>query len=193
MVMATQPKRIRAEDVPRIPIDDPASTGYELVDGELIAIMGARPGHAWLIIEVGHLLREHVRATGAGAVFADIWCHLSLPYDRERLRAPDVAYFGPEKLPLIRHDEIPRVPPDLAVEIHSPTNYRKRGDFQQRVRDFVEAGVPLLWTIHPDARYAMVYRPDGSARMVREAEVLEGEDILPGFTLEFGRLLNAMP
>ena len=75
----------------------------------------------------------------------------------------------------------------------SPTNQRKRGDFQQRVRDYLDAGVRLLWVIYPDPAYAMVYRPDGSARMVRESEALEGEDVLPGFRLDLGELFRGMP
>lgn len=191
--MATRPRRLRAEDVPRIPVTDPGITGYELVDGELVAVMPAKRPHAWLVAELVRRLGNHVVDAGAGAVYADVWCHTPLDRDPERLRAPDIAYFSEAKLERAKGDEIFRVPPDLAIEVFSPTNQRRRGDFQQRVRDWLDAGVRLLWVIYPDPEYAMAYRPDGSARMVREHESLDGEDVLPGFRLDLGELLRGMP
>jgi hypothetical protein len=47
--------------------------------------------------------------------------------------------------------------------------------------------------IYPDPKYAMVHRPDGSARMVRETAALDGEDVLPGFRLELRDLFDAVP
>jgi Uma2 family endonuclease len=191
--MAIQPHSLRAEDVPRIPVTDPAISGYELVNGELVPVMPAKRTHSWLAVEVARRLGNHVLETGTGAVFADVWCNLRLPRDPERLRAPDVAYFGDEKLAAAGNDEIFRVLPDLVIEIYSPTNWRRRGDFQQRVRDYLDAGVGLLWVIYPSAGYAMVHRPDGSARMVRETDALEGEDVVPGFRLLLGELLSSIP
>lgn len=54
----------------------------------------------------------------------------------------------------------------------------------------MDAGVPLLWVIYPAAAYALVHHPDGTARMVRETEALDGEDVLPGFRLHLGELLR---
>lgn len=155
--------------------------------------MAAKPEHAWLMIRIARRLDEHVESAGTGAVFGDVWCKLNLSYDRERLRGPDVAYFSNEKLARRHKGDFFREPPDLAVEFHSDTNYRKGADFQQRVRDFVDAGTRLLWVIHPDPKYALVYRADGSARIVRETDVLDGEDVLPGFQLDLGELLRRIP
>ena len=54
--------------------------------------------------------------------------------------------------------------------------------------EYVEAGVRLIWAIDAHSRTAVVYRPDGSARLVRSDEALEGEDVLPGFRLELREL-----
>ena len=191
--MATEPRRIRAADVPHIPVTEPESTGYELVDGELVPVMPATRNRSRVAGTVFFRMQAHLQQTRVGAVYADVWCHLDLPYDPERLRAPDVAYFGPAKLEAAGNDEIFHVVPDLAVEVFSPTNRRKPGDFQQRVRDYLDAGVPLLWIIYPDARYAMVHRQDGTANMKREGEALDGEEILPGFRIELDDLFRELP
>lgn len=52
------------------------------------------------------------------------------------------------------------------------------------------AGVRLLWVIYPEARYAVAYRPDGAARLLRERESLDGEDVLPGFHLPLDRIFD---
>ena len=56
------------------------------------------------------------------------------------------------------------------------------------MRDFLEAGSRLVWLIAPQARSATIYRPDGSARLVREPESLDGEDVLPGLSIPLGEL-----
>jgi len=188
--MATQPRPLRAEDVPHIPLADPASKGYELVNGELVSVTPANRPHAWLTGEVGRRLGNHVSAADAGRVFVDVWCRLRVSYDPERLRAPDVAFFSNEKLAANPSGDVFHVPPDLAVEIHSTTNDRNRKDFDQRIRDYLDAGVQLLWVIHPEARFAVAYRSDGSAQMLRETDTLDGEDVLPGFRLDLGPLFE---
>ena len=188
--MATQPRRLRADDLRHIPVDDPAVSGYELVNGELVPVMPANPHHAELIIEIGALLRSFVKGRQLGRVFADPWVRLRLEQDAERVRAPDIAFISNVKLQQSGGvpDDYFRVVPDLVVEIHSPTNRRERHDFQQRIRDYLDAGVPLLWVIYPEARYAIAFRADGSARVLREHEGLDGETILPDFQLPLQEL-----
>jgi Uma2 family endonuclease len=52
------------------------------------------------------------------------------------------------------------------------------------------AGVPLVWAIDPHSRSAMTYRPDGSARLVREDEVLDAGEIVPDFLLPLATLFG---
>jgi Uma2 family endonuclease len=58
--------------------------------------------------------------------------------------------------------------PDFVVEIDLRSAKKPAG--QQRILDYLEAGVRLVWAIDPHSRSAMVYRPDGSARLVRGDE-----------------------
>jgi Uma2 family endonuclease len=190
--MATNLGRLRAVDVLDISVPDDIS-GYELVDGELVPAMGSRRRHSWLSVRLTVLFSAHVDKASGGAVYHDVWCWLKLPKDPERLRAPDIAYFGEAKLAGAGEGEIFPFPPDLAVEIYSPSNPKRPGYFPGRVRDYLDAGTPLLWVIYPDAGYAMVHRPDGSARMVREMGSLDGEEVLPGFTIQLGELFSGMP
>jgi Uma2 family endonuclease len=190
--MDNDSRGLKAVDVPTIPVPDDIS-GYELVDGQLVPVMPSKRRHSWLSAQLTVRLFRYVEDVGMGAVYPDVWCRLKLAKDPERLRAPDVAYFGNAKLTEAGEGDIFPFPPDLAVEIHSPTNLKRLGDFQLRLRDYVDAGTPLLWVIYPDAGYAMVHRPDGSARMIRESEALDGEEVLPGLRIELRDLFRGMP
>jgi Uma2 family endonuclease len=112
----------------------------------------------------------------------DVGFVLRLPADPERVRAPDVAFVSSSRLP---EGRLPTgfLPggPDLAVEVLSPTD--NPVDVQQKVRDYLEGGTRLVWVIAPQAKSVTVYRADGTARLLRPQEELEGEDVLPGLTI----------
>lgn len=63
-------------------------------------------------------------------------------------------------------------------------------DGQQRVVDYLEAGVQLVWGIDPHSRSATVYHGDGSTRLLRDADALDGEDVVPGFVLPLAELFS---
>ena len=69
----------------------------------------------------------------------------------------------------------------LAVEVELSSGRKPGG--MQRVRDYLEAGVALVWAIHPRRRAATVYRQDGSRTELGETDSLDGEDVVPGFRL----------
>jgi Uma2 family endonuclease len=57
------------------------------------------------------------------------------------------------------------------------------GDVQQKARDWLDAGARLVWVVAPEAKTATLYRADGSARLLREGDHLDGEDVLPGLLI----------
>lgn len=69
--------------------------------------------------------------------------------DPVAVRAPDVAF--------VQRDGIPSEPvrgfaefvPDLAVEVRSPSD--RIGELPAKVRDWLNAGVTLLWVVDPRA------------------------------------------
>ncbi|HUF51603.1 MAG TPA: Uma2 family endonuclease [Longimicrobiales bacterium] len=99
-----------------------------------------------------------------------------------------VAFVRLEKLEGIDRERLFRGVPDLAIEIDLESG-SKPGS-RQRIVDYLEAGTALVWAIDPRSRTAMAYRPDGSARLVREHEALDGEDVVPGFSLPLAELFD---
>jgi Uma2 family endonuclease len=188
--MATDPARIlTADDVLDLPVPDDA-IGFEFVDRVPVPVMPASPIHGWLIVEVSHRLRLHVERAGLlGRVYSDATFILKLPADPERMRAPDVAYVTRDKIDAHPNPARPfRCVPDLAIEIDL-TSAKKPGG-QQRILDYLQAGVPLVWSIDPHSRSATAYRPDGSARLLQSHEVLDAAEVVPGFRLPLAELFG---
>jgi Uma2 family endonuclease len=50
------------------------------------------------------------------------------------------------------------------------------------VADWLNAGTRLVWVVDPDRKLVRVYRRDGSESTVTDDAVLDGEDVLPGFS-----------
>ena len=78
--------------------------------------------------------------------------------------------------------------PDVVVEVLSPSDTSSA--MQEKTLDYLQAGARLVWIVDPRARTVTVFRSDGSARIVREHEVLDGEDVLVGFSVELTELFG---
>jgi Uma2 family endonuclease len=76
--------------------------------------------------------------------------------------------------------------PDLAVEIVSPSE--TADEVRAKVRDYLAAGTPLVWTIYPRTREVVVHTADGLARAYSDSDVIEHPDVLPGFTCAVAEL-----
>jgi len=177
--MATK-ARLTAEDLWRLGEGD---LRRELVNGEVIEMTPVGGVHGQITARISRRLAEYVEAQGGGVVLVgDVGFVLNLPYDPERVRASDIAFVPSQRLPEGRLPEgFLKGAPELAVEVLSPSD--NPVDVQQKARDYLEAGARLVWVIAPQAKAATVYRADGSARLLREAEHLNGGDLLPGLTI----------
>ncbi len=71
------------------------------------------------------------------------------------------------------------IPPDLAVEVIFPGDVHYQTD--RKTQEYLDAGVPLVWTINPDIRTVLIHRADGSIVGVRESGELDGEGVIAGF------------
>jgi Uma2 family endonuclease len=155
----------------------------ELVNGQVVEMPLPGGLHGRVMVRIASRLDGHVRQHGGGEVVGgDVGFVLHLPNDPERVRGPDVAFVATERLPEGRLPEgFLDGAPDLAVEVLSPSD--NPVDVQQKVRDWLEGGARLVWVVTPQARAVTVYHPDGSARLLRDQEVLEGEQVLPGLAI----------
>jgi Uma2 family endonuclease len=159
----------------------------ELVRGRLMVSEPPGYRHGAVAAEVLFRIMQHVKLQGRGQVFAaETGFHLAR--DPDTVRAADVAFLSRDRLP----DPIPpgyaALGPDLVVEVLSPRD--RPGAVLAKVGDWLDAGSRLVWVIDPVRREGRVYRADGSESLVKDDEVLDGEDVLPGFRCVLGEVLR---
>ncbi len=171
------PGSAREEDV--IAVHDHEGLLCELVDGILVEkVMGYYESRvaAILIQLLGNFLHQTRLGIVAGA---DGMMKLAAGL----VRIPDVSFVSWSRLPdgVVPRVPIPRLSPDLAVEVLSEGN--TEAEMKRKVGEYFAAGARQVWLVHTDPRAVEVFSaPDRSARF-GESDTLEGGDILPGFTL----------
>jgi Uma2 family endonuclease len=188
--VATDRPPLVPEDVLELALPD-GVIGYELVDGVPVPVSPASLRDGRIMGEVYRALANHIETHGTGGeVYVDGGFVLGLHRDPRRMRGPDVAFVSGQKL----REHGPagfgfgHYAPDLAVEVELSSG-RKPGGLQ-RVRDYLDGGVTLVWTIHVQRRAATVYRQGGSTIELGAADSLDGEDVVPGFRLPLAKLLD---
>src|SRR5579859_2808534 len=99
------------------------------------------------------------------------------------VRIPDVAFTHWDRLPGRRYPAapVPQLAPNLAVEVLSQSN--TPGEMAAKRQDYFGAGVELVWEVDPDARTATIYTTPTQATLLTTADTLDGDSVLPGFTL----------
>jgi Uma2 family endonuclease len=107
------------------------------------------------------------------------------------VRSPDASWLIMDKWNRLTEYEKERfapVCPDFVAEIR-----RKSDDLKylvDKMQEYIENGAQLGWMIDRFDKKAYIYRADGSVEIVGINVVLSGEDVLPGFSLDVGKLIK---
>jgi Uma2 family endonuclease len=158
----------------------PKEARFELVAGELKP-MSPNPGsiHGALASFLDGILGIHVRRNKLGVVLSNDAGFL-LERDPDTVLGPDLSFIRAERLAVqpLTEGYWPG-PPDLAIEIRSPSTTRK--EFRDRALALLAAGIPLVWMVDAASRTVTVYRSATDVEILSEGADLEAPDILPGF------------
>ena len=103
-------------------------------------------------------------------------------------RSPDVSFVAAGRLDTETNRPFPELAPDLAVEVVSPSDRPRQ--ILDKVGEYLQAGVRLVWVIEPKKRQATAYRGLTDVRVIDAAGSLDGEDVLPGFTCRLADILD---
>lgn len=160
----------------------------ELIRGELQRMPPAGGEHGEIGVELTGHLWHYVREHHLGKTYSADTGFI-LERDPDTVLAPDVAFIRTERLPskADRVGFLP-VPPDLAVEVISPSE--RRGAIATKAELYLGTGVRLLWLVRPRTRTIEVHRADGSHQVLHMDDALDGEDVVPGFHLPVAELFR---
>ena len=152
----------------------------ELIRGVLCETMPTGQEHGEIAALLTAELVVFARDRALGRITtsdAGVW----LERDPDTVREPDIAFFSAAKVPPgLRVTGYSETVPDLVVEIASPSDSRR--EVHDKAHMWLNHGVRLVWIVQPETRSVDVYRPDGEIATLGEQDILDGLDVLPGFT-----------
>ncbi len=181
----TEQKLLTADDLLRL---DSQGVRGELIRGVLCETMPAGQQHGEIVMNLGGMLVIFVKPRKLGRLVGSdsgVW----LERDPDTVREPDIAYFSAEKVPpgtLVTGYS--QVPPDLVVEVRSPSDSRRA--VNDKALMWLRYGVRLVWAVYPDTRTVEVHREGHKVIVLTEADTLDGLDVLPDFTCAVSEIFD---
>ena len=173
--MTTKTDNLTLEEFWALP---PGETAYELVDGQAIPKVSPKFFHSRLQKTLLFLIEAWSK--GKGRVEPE-WAVSLKREGKDWVSAPDLLYISYERLPRSwRRNEACPVPPELAIEIISPGQTME--DFENKAKDYFNAGVTRVWVIDPEAISITVFSPDGN-QLQYQGDTKIVDALLPGLEL----------
>ena len=161
----------------------------ELIKGVLYETVAAGRTHARIAGRIITAFNVHVLPRRLGEVGGTDGGVL-IEQDPDTVREPDVYFVSAGRLPIDdQSDGYLEVMPDLVVEIVSP-NDRDR-DVREKTGMWMEHGVSTVLEVRPATRSILVHRPGVPAVTLTGDDVLDGGDVLPGFSLPLSEIFDA--
>jgi len=153
----------------------------ELMKGELLEMPPAGGRHGSRAMRLGVRLGAYVLDNQLGEVFAAETGFI-LAREPDTVRAPDVAFVSQNRLPAPIPDGYLELTPDLAVEVVSPNDTRR--EVRDKVNEWLDAGVRMVWVVDAKRKIVTEYLAKGEINVFGESDMLDGGDVVPGFSLQ---------
>ena len=167
----------------------PDSGGVELVRGTLVekpvSVLSS-------FVEATALtkLKAYCESQQLGAVLSSTNGIQCFPDEPHKVRKPDISFVKRERFSRAHLQEgFLSIAPDLAVEVVS--THDEVAELNEKVEEYLAAGIPLVWIIDPVNEIVVIHRGDGSVTKLRKNDELSGEDIIPGFKCKVADLFPA--
>jgi Uma2 family endonuclease len=173
-----------AEELERVDIPGKST---ELVRGRLVVLEPPSFYHGHVAGRLFFLLGQHVFPRNLGWLSSQD-TGFRIATNPDTVRAPDVAFTSRERVPVLHRRGYGAFAPDLVAEVLSPDD--RPSEVLSKVGDWIGAGVRLVFIIDTIRREVRVYRADGGQSLVTDTGLLDGEDVLPGFTCRLGDFLD---
>ena len=155
---------------------------YEIVDGQPEAkeMPGAR--HSGICGRLTVKLGMYLTANQLGELYPEGSFQIGA---NERI--PDLAFVSAVRIPPEGEPDTKwPMPPDLAVEVISPSNTRR--EMERKLADYFAAGVAAVWLVYPKSREVVMYSAPNKSVTLQGDDALAGGTILPGFSIPVAQI-----
>lgn len=154
----------------------------ELVDGDIVLMTPSGYESEEVVTRVAGKLFSWVDSRGVGRVTGSS-AGFILP--NSNTRAPDVSFVLAERMRRAPR-KFATLAPDLMVEVKSPDDSLKK--LRSKIADFLEQGTKVGILIHPEQRWAEIYRPNAETVRLEDGDRLTVPDLLPGWEVPLSEL-----
>ena len=190
--MSTVTKKLTFEDWLSLP---ETKQRYEIVDGVMIVPPGPNVDHQVIMQRVNVRLAAFVEAQGLGLV---VPAPLDVLVQRDplRTRQPDVLYLNADRTGIRERSDYKgmnflETPPDLVVEVLSPSN--TRSEMRNKLRDYQQIGAYECWLVSPEAETVEIINLTGEepqSAAVFGVDEMFHSDLLEGFAMDLGAVFG---
>lgn len=104
------------------------------------------------------------------------------------LRSPDVSFIRKERLQGCKRPPkgFFKGSPDIAIEILSPTDTIE--SLHGKIVEYFENDTNLAWVVNSEEQTVLVYRSPQPRKLLTKNDLLDGEEVLKGFTFPIAEL-----
>jgi Uma2 family endonuclease len=158
-----------------------AKPALEWVNSRVLQKVSPQRKHALAQSVFASRLLAWAHEYGSGRVGTEWEFRVQPPGEERRPLVPDVAYLSYERVPYEApaDADIPRIAPDVVVEIISPGDARP--DIDEKVRVFLASGTSVIFLVDTDGR--TVTSCDANGRETTRIPGTIRRDELPGFEM----------
>jgi Uma2 family endonuclease len=187
--VARQERLFTAADLAALPSELPSGpVDFELDNGRLVIMSPPGRRHCSAQARIAGQLLLHGEEKGHGEVMTEVG--VVLWRNPDRVVGPDVAFVTKSQLPTKDSPEgYLETIPELVVEVKSKNDSTE--EIEQKAKDYLRAGVRVVWIVDNDARTITVRRAEGEPQVLRENDVLRADDVIPEMELPVAKLFAA--
>jgi Uma2 family endonuclease len=164
---------------------------HELIDGEHYVTPSPNDKHQTILVNLVVLIQPWVRSHAAGKMWLAPFDVVLSPSD---VVEPDLLYMSNERRAQVATDANVQGPPELVVEIGSPSTRRRDETIKRAL--YERAGVSEYWVVDTELDVVRVYRRLHGERFARPEQLsLEAGDVLttallPGLELPLNEIFR---
>ena len=151
---------------------------FELIHGEIVEKSMPTQRQGIVAANIITPIHVHTKQHNLGRIASEV--RHRMPGDQHNARQPDIAFYADTTTPVVEKGAVLRMP-DLAIEIKSPDDSLR--ELREKAHYYLDNGTRLVWLVYPEKRLIEVYAKGKDVDILTENDMLDGGDVLPGFSL----------